>query len=325
MKITKLARNKHLSRISFLHVFIAFFVLVSPVIFPKQILPSSNSEASLPDKGIVIFTFNDAYRSTYTKAYPILQAKGWKGTAYICPSVIGNYNKFTLGDLVFLNQAGWDISSHGWSHVDPSTLNPEELDQHLRGSYEWLVNNGFSNGARHYDPPYSNMNESVYNEAIKYYQTIRVFNGNYLLMPPDHTYIIIVAHDAKTWDYVKGAIDSLRSNNQVLLLTYHEIVDANPVDNQTSVTFFMQAVDYIAQKGLNVLSLSEFVDGSVPVATPTSTPTETPTPTETNTPSPTSTQTPTPTETNTPRPTSTQTPTPRNAPIIYFYIPLINK
>lgn len=272
------------------------FIILPFVFVSLFFISGSQAQMPYPDKGIIIFNFDDTYKSAYTKAYPMLKEKGWKGTVYICPTVVGWSVKMTVEEMEELNAEGWDVSSHGWSHLRPSTLSPAELTKHLKDSHDWLVDHGFIKGARHYAPPNGDCNWDVYYEAIKYYQTIRLppaYRGGYcLLLPPGYEGNLIAVHDAIAWDKVKEEIDSLTSN-QILFLGFHDIVDANPYSNRTSLARLSQIIDYVAEKELNVLTLSDLLDGVTP--TPTPTPTETPTPSPTPTPTPTPILTPTPT------------------------------
>jgi peptidoglycan/xylan/chitin deacetylase (PgdA/CDA1 family) len=73
--------------------------------------------AELPFKPIVL-TFDDGNENTYTTALPILQKYGFTGTAYIVYNFVGVTNYMDKQQIRALNEAGWEIGSHGLSHVD---------------------------------------------------------------------------------------------------------------------------------------------------------------------------------------------------------------
>jgi peptidoglycan/xylan/chitin deacetylase (PgdA/CDA1 family) len=76
--------------------------------------------AELPVKSIVL-TFDDGNDNTYTRAFPILQKYGFSGTAYIVYNYVGVTNYMDKQQIRALYEAGWEIGSHGLSHVDLTT------------------------------------------------------------------------------------------------------------------------------------------------------------------------------------------------------------
>ena len=73
--------------------------------------------AELPVKPIVL-TFDDGDDNAYTRAFPIMQKYGFVGTAYIVYNYIGVTNYMNKEQIRDLYEAGWEIGSHGLSHVD---------------------------------------------------------------------------------------------------------------------------------------------------------------------------------------------------------------
>lgn len=222
---------------------------------------SSSKSYAISNTGIVSLTFDDTYKSQYDLAFPLLDSYNWHGQVYINPSMVGKINKMTLSDLTTLNMTGWDVSSHGYSHLDPTTLSSEQLTQHLKDSHDWLINNGFSRGARHYRPPYGACNQTIYDQALLYYDTINIPSqsrfAQWAKFPDSRNYRVIVAHDAIGWDTIKGEIDAASTNDQVLMLVYHNLVELNPTGNQTSTAFLVQTLNYLKEQGKNVLNTSE--------------------------------------------------------------------
>ena len=73
--------------------------------------------ADLPYKPIAL-TFDDGNDNTYTRAFPIMQKFNFTGTAYVVYNFIGITNYMNKSQIRELYQAGWEIGSHGLSHVD---------------------------------------------------------------------------------------------------------------------------------------------------------------------------------------------------------------
>jgi peptidoglycan/xylan/chitin deacetylase (PgdA/CDA1 family) len=104
----------------------------------------------------VAVTFDDAYRSVYDRAFPILSRLGLPGTLFVPTKAIdaggpmalpglekwfgGPYEDELFGmsweQVEELDTAGWEIGSHTRSHSSLVELDSRELDIELRGSRE---------------------------------------------------------------------------------------------------------------------------------------------------------------------------------------------
>lgn len=78
--------------------------------------------AELPEKPIVI-TFDDGHQSVYENAFPVMQSYDFPGVFYIVANRINGSPDFvTAEQLKEMINAGWEVGSHGYSHLD-LTLN----------------------------------------------------------------------------------------------------------------------------------------------------------------------------------------------------------
>ena len=82
----------------------------------------------MPDKPIVI-TFDDGQLSVYKNAYPIMKELGFVGTIYYVPSWYGTDTGMNDAEIAELLAAGWTIGSHGYSHINMTTIEAH-LDAH---------------------------------------------------------------------------------------------------------------------------------------------------------------------------------------------------
>jgi peptidoglycan/xylan/chitin deacetylase (PgdA/CDA1 family) len=94
---------------------------------------------ALPSRPIV-FSFDDGYRSVYTKAFPILRARGWPGVVNLEVRNMRVSWGLTPRHLHALSAAGWEIDSHTITHPDLTTLTPTELEHEVTGSRAELEN-----------------------------------------------------------------------------------------------------------------------------------------------------------------------------------------
>lgn len=71
----------------------------------------------LPPKPIIM-TFDDGSATVNTSAFPIMQKYGFTGTVYIVLNFIGIPNYMDEEQIRELHADGWEVGSHGVSHVD---------------------------------------------------------------------------------------------------------------------------------------------------------------------------------------------------------------
>jgi len=106
---------------------------VTPEIFNKHMLYLENnnfivwplfktllhlaSGKPIPEK-IVVLTFDDAYKSVYNEAFPILKAKRWPFTVFVTTKYIGEgYTHYmSWAQLREIQQFGGEIGNHSLSH-----------------------------------------------------------------------------------------------------------------------------------------------------------------------------------------------------------------
>jgi peptidoglycan/xylan/chitin deacetylase (PgdA/CDA1 family) len=116
----------------------------------------SEAVASEDHGPVVAVTFDDAYRSVYENAFPILASLGLPATVFVVTDYAHDGRPLTwrrakdwqggpfeqelrgmtwdlLGELA---EAGWEIGSHTRTHPRLTQLSDEDLDDELRGSRE---------------------------------------------------------------------------------------------------------------------------------------------------------------------------------------------
>jgi peptidoglycan/xylan/chitin deacetylase (PgdA/CDA1 family) len=94
-----------------------FTVLPLDELVRRSMGASSGPETS--DEKIVSITFDDAYRSIYTNAFPNLQARSWPFTIFVATRLIeeGNPHYLTWADLAEMSMHGATIANHTNSHT----------------------------------------------------------------------------------------------------------------------------------------------------------------------------------------------------------------
>ena len=107
--------------------------------------------ASAGDKRVVGICFDDGYRNVFEHAAPVLADLDFGATVFVVADRCGRDNRWPgqpdwvpTMDLMDWNElgevcaAGWEVGSHGRTHVDMTTLAPAKLADELEGSRTML-------------------------------------------------------------------------------------------------------------------------------------------------------------------------------------------
>ena len=168
--------------------------------------------------GSVIFLLADGTSGDHTDAYPLLDAQKWPAMSLLVTDKVDDPGRLTTAQVQELDRAGWDMSVHAYTHLDP-TLLPDDADgvapwdagslqEQLYESRAWMAAAGIVNGTRHYSPP-QGMNAHVASEALAFGFT-HCFKGalsEYDVLPQPYTYFWQRCEDAAaTMDQIKDSL-----------------------------------------------------------------------------------------------------------------------
>jgi peptidoglycan/xylan/chitin deacetylase (PgdA/CDA1 family) len=83
----------------------------------EEVVAALRGGGDLPDRAVVL-TFDDGYRSVYETAYPLLKARGWPFTVFVCPEGIDERRGpvMTWDQLREMAGNGATIANHGLRH-----------------------------------------------------------------------------------------------------------------------------------------------------------------------------------------------------------------
>jgi len=214
----------------------------------------------------VIMSFDDGDATVYNAAFPIMAARGILGTSYVISSQVGNSEypeTMTLAQVTSLYASGWDIGNHSVDHTNLTTLSVDAAQQELSGCAAFLTANGMTRGARHVAYPGGTYNATVQQAmAAAGMLTGRIVSWRPMALPIDDPYQIpgsTTAPSTLTLQQIEGRIDQAVNAGATIQLFFHSFGD--PATDPTyiqSVEEFTAICDYIAQRGIPTMTISQF-------------------------------------------------------------------
>lgn len=175
---------------------------------------------------LVTFVFDDGLKTTYTRAFPVLNNFSFPGvTAAISSAAAGNSSRYmNWTELQTLqNVYNWEIASHSATHPDLRSLDNARLDYELNESKNALRSHGLN--VYNFVSPYGSYNTRTEARIMKYYDSDRSTSS--LFIPPDSEYPLAAKNiwNTTTLDEAKAWVDEAVNNNSRLIFVFHNIGD----------------------------------------------------------------------------------------------------
>lgn len=231
---------------------------------PKEVINSYNKHA-MP---MIVIGFDDGFDTDYTRAFPILQENGIRGTSWICKNR-GFYPTEILSEAQIKEMAdtGHEIGCHTVNHPQLNTLTEEQVIQEFKENKAWIESITGKTVYTHVYP-YGSTSETVAHLAGAFYEGARGFASDSALfqsttdisryfMPYGHKEIYRIPArftEGLTVPQLKTYIDEFLAWSRVnggglLMLTWHKVWaddDINKPDNRYNESQFREIVEYIA-------------------------------------------------------------------------------
>lgn len=220
-------------------------------------LTKLSSSSSKFNEGMVSFTFDDGYLTAYLRAFPKLDAAGFKGGAYIISTYTG-FSGYTSRMLVLdLYARGHEIGTHTRTHPHLTQLALAQIHNEIDGSKNDLEAIGISpNNVFVY--PYGDYNGTV-KQVVKDAGFIgarssdigyNTKNTDRYALKDQHFEFDVTLQQVETW------IDAAVANKTWVILELHKI---DQTGDQYSITSQMlqDTIDYIKARSVRVVTLEE--------------------------------------------------------------------
>jgi peptidoglycan/xylan/chitin deacetylase (PgdA/CDA1 family) len=245
--------------------FVKRFSVVFAFLFLLLIPSLLHAQTTDPREAKISLTFDDGFKSTYTLALPILNARGIKAvefptTKFIDDGITGDgFPAMTWQQVQSLqNDYGWEIGSHTVTHPELPTVSLTTIKNELTNSKATLQSKGLN--VTSLATPYGAYDNNVLREALKIYNLQRGFwDRDDANTYPYNRDVVMVQSEEKgvTVAQVKTWIDQAISQKKWLVLVFHDTAqNLNPNYEYTVTTNDLtQIADYIKQKNIKVVSM----------------------------------------------------------------------
>lgn len=175
-----------------------------------------------PDTAKVVFQFDDGSESDRTQALPYLSQFDYPAITYVNTDDIGSDGKLTEEQLQELKSEGWLVGSHTTDHSNLSALtDPAEIESKVRDAKQWLVERGFTEGARHFSYPYGGIDEQALSIVSRFHDTGRVGGFQPIALPSNPQ--LIPGNGEQTPADVRQLLDRAIRYGGVVVLFYHNL------------------------------------------------------------------------------------------------------
>jgi len=216
-----------------------------------------------------IIAFDDACDSI-VNAKQIMDENGQVGTVFVIPSYVGSCGYLTLSQLQMFYEAGWDVSNHGYNHLNLSRLSPTDLEYEVNTAHNWLVTNGFVRSANLFAYQYGSYNDNVISVVREQHSLGRtlVYNtyqpqiSNFDYDSQYKLKTFLITNTTSVQD-IKDRIDEAILQNGLVILTFHQIVNEDTCyDTQCLTCQFKEVSDYLKSReaDIDVISLSSLYE-----------------------------------------------------------------
>ena len=227
--------------------------------------------------GVVVFTFDDARITQWSKARPILDKYGFPATAYVIAERVdsdGGSSWMTTAQLQDLqNKSGWEIGAHAYSQTFHDQVGgftactDAQLADDFANLKRWAAERGLSLGMDHLAYPQGLHNAAVLAMTRRYYTSGRGTwgkSGTASTWPPADPYRLrtrILSSGAEsTLASLQTAVDRTVANGGMLVITGHAL--GAVADSLTWVEAdFASLVSYVSASGAAVRTIGAALRG----------------------------------------------------------------
>lgn len=173
---------------------------------------------------LVSITFDDGWESAYVNGLPLLDTYNYKATFYLNPAAVDTFGFVNSDQVAALKQQGHELASHGYEHLNFTTLNTPSIDYQLRHANEYFkqIHNQQST---QFSTPFGGTDSQVEHYARSYYSSLRTTESGLNTRQNFNPYNLRILYVGKDTPRSKlaSALDEAKASNGWLILVYHRV------------------------------------------------------------------------------------------------------
>ncbi len=256
----KPAGEPDLSNVSRLNV-----IAVGPEGEPTEMLVDDLRRTEAVDNGKAILAFYDGHRSHFDIAAEMLEERGWAGAVPVDPRRVGDRGRMGFDELRRLRDRGWDVCSYPRIDSDLTEQSEDRQRKVVESLRDSLEDRGFADGSRHFfAPSWRQMTPETNAIVREFHESGFLFGSCPTGAPPTGIHTTPVIWGPALHNGVRRHINLCDQYKQLTVIRIPPIVaDEDAGANNMSLEDFEHLLDHIEHRGLEVITPSDMVDGTM--------------------------------------------------------------
>lgn len=176
-------------------------------------------------KGRVLIQFDDGWSSVYTKAFPMMQERGFVGNVGVISNLVGTRNYTTPEQLKAMYAQGWDMFNHTASHPRLTQLSKEQIVHELSAARAFMLRHQLGRAADFIAYPYGDYNDTVVEIASRYSRYARTTTPAFEIGQPVNPYRLKTIELVNSIDpeVYREALRTAASHGTTVMFLLHRI------------------------------------------------------------------------------------------------------
>ena len=230
---------------------------------PTQIVVDDLRRTEAVENGKAVLAFYGGHDSQFEMAAPMLEDYGWAAAVAVDPDRIGGRGRMDVDELEQLQDRGWDVCAYPDSQGSLPEMPLDRQEEVLDRTRSALEGDGFEAGARHFVVPEDSLTQETHEAIRERYESGLLFGAGPAGAPPTGIHMIPQIWGPDLHGGVRRSINLCDQYDQLVVLRIPRIVDDESGPNSMSVGDLEHLLDHIEHRGLDVVTLSDVVDGTM--------------------------------------------------------------
>lgn len=204
-----------------------------------------------PDRGAVMFTFDDGLASQYDPAAAVLADHDVPGVIAPIPETVGGEGRVTVDQLRELRDDGWTVVNHPQAEKPLPAYPVHRQRALMKTTKRWLLGHGFEAGADTVIWPYGRADATTLSVARRYY-SLGLSAGDAPGAVPVTDPLTVARIDGTAPERARRLLDLTARHRGLAVLVYHPV--GTGADNAVSEAALRETVAHAVDADLDVVT-----------------------------------------------------------------------